>query len=453
MERFAFTISLLVLSSGLLGLSSISSAKEGEWTKKADMPTARCTFHSTSTVNGKIYVFGGGKNVDSVLGIVEEYDPMTDRWKKKADMPTARAWLSTSVVNNKVYAIGGLGGFSTVEEYDPATDTWTKKADMPTARGNHSTSALNGKIYVIGGLGMDQVAISSVEEYDPETDKWAKKTDIPTARGGLSTSAVNGKIYAIGGQMGGWGPAGGAIVSTVEEYDPVKDTWAKKANMPTARVQLSTSEVNGKIYAIGGNGELWFAKVEEYDPTTNTWISKADMLTARAAHSTSSVNGKIYVIGGTSNWPIVPLSTVEEYDTGFVPEEIWAQKTDTASYESRIGMFTFTLLFKFKPGTDVAEIQRLFSETMMQALPAVPGLISFKVYKYEGWSQNATVAWQETTEWEWVFVETWDSKESYDKASMGKVLGPDGSVARSGFYEKFSSAIEKSFGFYATATK
>jgi quinol monooxygenase YgiN len=143
---------------------------------------------------------------------------------------------------------------------------------------------------------------------------------------------------------------------------------------------------------------------------------------------------------------------VEEYDTGFVPEEIWAQKTDTASYESRIGMFTFTLLFKFKPGTDVAEIQRLFSETMMQALPAVPGLISFKVYKYEGLSQNATVAWQETTEWEWVFVETWDSKESHDKASMGKVLGPDGSVARSGFYEKFNSAIEKSFGFYATAT-
>jgi len=56
-------------------------------------------------------------------------------------MPTARVNVSTSVVNGKIYAIGGspgykqwYDGFTTVEEYDPETDTWSKKADMPTKR-------------------------------------------------------------------------------------------------------------------------------------------------------------------------------------------------------------------------------------------------------------------------------------------------------------------------------
>lgn len=43
------------------------------------------------------------------------------KWTKRADMPTARNWLSTSVVNGKIYAIGGRAGqtiLSTVEVYD-----------------------------------------------------------------------------------------------------------------------------------------------------------------------------------------------------------------------------------------------------------------------------------------------------------------------------------------------
>jgi hypothetical protein len=33
-----------------------------------------------------------------------------DTWTRRADMPTARWVLSTSVVNGRIYAIGGVGG-------------------------------------------------------------------------------------------------------------------------------------------------------------------------------------------------------------------------------------------------------------------------------------------------------------------------------------------------------
>ncbi len=232
------------------------------WTKKASVPTARSAF-SASAVNGKIYAIGGMVKGETV-STVEEYDPVTDKWTKKANMPTPRAWLSTSAVNGKIYAMGGervAGGFGlvvpTVEEYDPVTNKWTKKADMPPPRSGLSASMVNGKIYTIGG----SAKFVTVNEYNPSTDKWTNKADIPTRRGYLSTSVVNGKIYVVGGWDGM-----DKFFSTVEEYDPSTDTWTKKASMPTARAWLSASVANGKIYAIGGsNGRMVLATVEEYD--------------------------------------------------------------------------------------------------------------------------------------------------------------------------------------------
>jgi N-acetylneuraminic acid mutarotase len=235
------------------------------------MPTAR-QWLSTSAVNGKIYAFGGTpRTYQPALSTVEEYDPATDTWTEKAPMPAARLVHSTSVVDGKIYVIGGAyrpGVWteelmtSDVEAYDPATDTWTKKTPMSTAIGAVATSVVNGKIYAIGGATTaGGTALSTVEEYDPATDTWTTKTAMPTARVTAGASAVNGIIYVIGGGRG-------FSFSIVEAYDPATDTWTEKADMPTGRKALSTSVVNGKIYAIGGaRGASWngISTVEEYD--------------------------------------------------------------------------------------------------------------------------------------------------------------------------------------------
>jgi hypothetical protein len=58
--------------------------------------------------------------------------------------------------------------------------------------------------------------------------------------------------------------------------------------------------------------------VQEYDPVTDAWKNKANMPTARSGLSTNAVGGKIYAIGGLANPAAMALSTVEEYDTGFI---------------------------------------------------------------------------------------------------------------------------------------
>ncbi|MHC4584537.1 MAG: kelch repeat-containing protein, partial [Planctomycetota bacterium] len=108
-----------------------------------------------------------------VLGLASVSLAAEGIWSTKADLLSRRYVLSSSVVDGKIYAIGGdggSGGLSTVEAYDPVTDTWTRKANMPMVRGAAASSAVNGRIYVIGGnAGPYGALYSSVIEYDATT--------------------------------------------------------------------------------------------------------------------------------------------------------------------------------------------------------------------------------------------------------------------------------------------
>jgi N-acetylneuraminic acid mutarotase len=202
------------------------------WTSKTDMPTARFVF-AASVVNGKIYAIGGKpRHGAAPLTIVEEYNPEADTWTSKSSMEMARFGLTAGTVNDKIYAIGGSSSLNapfwtlpTVEEYDPATDTWVTKANIQAARGYFASSVVNSRVYVVGGgKNLDTSILSTVEEYNPIVDTWSPKTDMPTARFSLSTCTVNDKIYAIGGAVTDWSTYQyWQGCSTVEEYDPSSD--------------------------------------------------------------------------------------------------------------------------------------------------------------------------------------------------------------------------------------
>jgi N-acetylneuraminic acid mutarotase len=232
--------------------------------------------------------------------------------------PLQRSFHSAAVVNGKIYLMGGAGAdnkpFGSVEVYDPATGTWAARASMPTARGLFAAGAVGGTIYTVGGTiaGRDKLAV--VEAYDTVTDTWTRKRDMPTPRNALSAAVVDGKVYAIGGwgydrPEGGWESidptATGQDFSTVEAYDPKTDTWAARANMPTARSHMTVSAVGGKIYAIGGGARIvagrtgeWLPLLEVYDTAENRWARAADLPTPRNVLSSSVVDGRIYAMGG-----------------------------------------------------------------------------------------------------------------------------------------------------------
>ncbi len=67
-------------------------------------------------INGKIYAMGGLQDSVGVTYITEEYDVASNKWKKVAYSGTEREGHTASVVNNKIYTIGGWDRYSNLEE-------------------------------------------------------------------------------------------------------------------------------------------------------------------------------------------------------------------------------------------------------------------------------------------------------------------------------------------------
>jgi N-acetylneuraminic acid mutarotase len=259
-----------------------------------------------------------------LLGTASMSQEAGGTWTQKADMPTARYIAGSAVVNGKIYVIGGAPvkcGISTVvEEYDPATDTWTRRADMPTARQGVRAAAVDGIIYAIGGWKGDPFTclgaiLTTVEAYDPATDTWDRKASMRTARTSSAIAVVDGIIYIIGGSG-----ENNEAISLVEAYDPAIDMWTRKADMPTARYLPAACVVGGRIYVFGGNtkwGDVMgiVPTVEVYDPATDTWTQASDIPLPRSHHSASVVDGKMYIIGGNHGHHLgFMVSVVDVYD-------------------------------------------------------------------------------------------------------------------------------------------
>ena len=92
----------------------------------------------------------------------------TDPWAEKASVSTARQHLASTVVNGKLYAIGGRTA-----------------SNLGVA-----AAAVNGNIYVFGGEAPTQT-FNNNERYGPLSNMWIEEDPMPTARHGLAAANVN----------------------------------------------------------------------------------------------------------------------------------------------------------------------------------------------------------------------------------------------------------------------
>ena len=241
-------------------------------------------------------------------------------------MPTKRSEVSGTVLNNKVYIIGGSdekGQTDLVDVYDPETNTWAAASPLPKKLDHTAAATYNGKIYVVGGFDSVGMPSNSLFIYDPLTNNWERGKDMPTARGGLTSQFVDGTMYVIGGDAtvlydskGNYNPQGS--VATNEAYIPRNDSWTIKSPMPTFRDHLASAVVGENIFVLGGRQPdkgIQYKNVganELYNPANDQWISLEPIPTKRSGLAATSVNGSIYVLGGESN--LKTFDNNEKYD-------------------------------------------------------------------------------------------------------------------------------------------
>ncbi len=256
------------LGGGAPSLSTVDiyDTQTNTWHKAADMPSPRMGAEAVVFSN-EIYVFGGysrkkpGERNDTKS--VEMYDPRTDTWIKKRSMPTFRRRFTTAVADGKIYLIGGtvhdkrLGKqviTGLVEVYDPLTDRWQERADMLIEREPTKAQVVDGKIYVLGGYILQQAGglagrfTRSIEEYNPKTNKWRKLLEMPMLKGWFASVIVDHEIYTIGGISF---DNGIKRTDAVDVYNPRDNTW--RIGQPITIAKTTTPAVaNGTIYLFGG---------------------------------------------------------------------------------------------------------------------------------------------------------------------------------------------------------
>jgi N-acetylneuraminic acid mutarotase len=313
MRRFALLF-VLVFSSALFIVAAKSGAPADSWTTMERMPTARCGL-GVAVVNNKIYAIGGVGGIHGNYDNNEEYNPVADAWTTKKPMPTPRGEFAIAVFQDKIYVIGGsikAGQWTTeltdvTEVYDPATDTWTTKTSMPIPKGGLSASVVDGKIYLIGGFtqSVTHGTLQTSNEtlvYDPIADSWTTKKPMPTATVYCATAAVDDKIYVISGTSQAYSDN---LLNLTQIYDPNTDTWSQGAPIPTAVQQATAGATTGveapkAIYVIGGfTGFYWPMNLTQvYHPETDTWSFGADMPTPLYNLGVAVVKDQLYAIGG-----------------------------------------------------------------------------------------------------------------------------------------------------------
>lgn len=113
------------------------------WTTKAPMAQA-VALYASGVVNNKIYA------ITQMLNMI--YDAQNDSWSQGEPPPNRD--ISIGGVTTGVFAPQRIYvfGASKVQNYDPKVDNWANSASIPTERHYAGITVLNDKIYVIGGF-------------------------------------------------------------------------------------------------------------------------------------------------------------------------------------------------------------------------------------------------------------------------------------------------------------
>ncbi len=430
---------------GVTGKMEMYDPAADTWTTKASLPIPRASFAAT-VLDNKIYVLGGADDNGTDLNSMYVYNPDTNVWTARANLPQAVRGLGACNLNGKIYALGGVyydtrwendQYISTVSEYDPTTNTWTYKASMSTARTVH-VGAVNGKIYAIGGGDGDR-NLNLVEEYDPIANVWHTRASMPTTSNNLYMSSSGAIIYGIHGSIG-----------VVEAYDPYKDEWSTLTPV-NAYGNMGAVVAGGKLYGIGGrstSSSTVYSWVRTLDIEPGAWNPRPYMPSKRISFGASTLNNFTYVIGGYNNGF---LDTVEQYNSN---NGVWVGRTNMPTARAALGVAEINGKFYAIGGYNGSQYLNTVEEYEHQAdtwatkssMPTArgdAGIVSCngKVYAIGGY--NGT--YLSTVEEYDPVTDTWTAKASMPtpRCRMAVTVNANKIYVLGGFYNGWLDTVEE----------
>jgi N-acetylneuraminic acid mutarotase len=319
-KSLALLLVLVLTATSLIIIAkpAVSSVEtvEDSWSTKTSLPQVEGGVRA-AVVDGKIHVIGGSVHY--------VYDPVKNDWISKKPMPNARQYFGIAVYQNRIYTIGGswwdpdLGRVtSNVNEvYDSVTDSWETKTSMPTNRSDLCASIVDGKVYLIGGrTGGSSSIVALNEVYDVANNSWTTKKSVHYPVDSYASAVVDGKIYVIGGFEGLYH---GVPVGYTQIYDPLMDKWSLGSSISNIVRNAAAGATTGllaskRIYVMGGGQDMVATNYTQvYNPENDSWSMAAQMPTIRGWLAVAVVNDLLYAIGGAPYLTASFVTTNEQY--------------------------------------------------------------------------------------------------------------------------------------------
>ncbi|PPD80908.1 hypothetical protein GOBAR_DD22171 [Gossypium barbadense] len=178
---------------------------------------------------------------------VWRYNPILNAWSEMTPMSIDRAYCKTSILNDKLYVVGGVKSrprwiepLQSAEVFDPHTSTWSQVPSMPCSRAHELPNAFladvlkpiaTGMTSYMGRLCVAQslyswpfIVDAGGEIYDPETNSWG---DMPSGMGeGWPSKQAGTKLSVVlDGQLYACDASGSLDRGKIKVYDQTDDAW------------------------------------------------------------------------------------------------------------------------------------------------------------------------------------------------------------------------------------
>ena len=256
---------------------------------------------------------------------------------------TVRVPSNSSLGARDVVAITGMGQFPEPGRYFGVTvitttaGIWERMDPLPEprSRGAAVTFPPNGRIYAIGGENNNGNTNLPIEEYDPLTDSWSRKANLQTGISNVGAAVIGNAIYI----PGGYSSQLGRTVSNLQVYYPLENRVETVVTdpLPQPRFGAGVAAYAGKLHVMGGSTDAIGGTntLYQYDPSRpagSRWQSMAPMPTARLYLGAASLDGLIYAVGGMPG-QTTDLAVVETYNPA---TNSWAARQPMA--QARAGL-------------------------------------------------------------------------------------------------------------------
>jgi len=295
-----------------------------------------------------------------------------DRWVAYAPLPLSRSNMATTTYESNIYVISGTSDnevSNRVDAYSQATNSWTTLQDKPTPVTESSAVLVGEKILVPGGKTKDGVVTDKLEVFDPRRNLWEEKANLPTGLSDYALATFGGSLYLFGG----WDGSQASEITL--KYNPEQDIWSELTGLPHALTSVIAVQSENRIVLIG-NSKQTTSQISMLNyfpdrdlPGENPWEEGVGLPTTGSVSCLFELLGEIYAA--------VDIEEGTQFFIYDVQQNVWSAIGNNKSLntkDSRCSVIGGELFIFGGTNTDGKDSDQLLGYKMIYSI-SLPGIV------------------------------------------------------------------------------